>query len=165
MRDIRFVTDDYMFSYRVAGILVCDGYVLLQKPVGGSAFAFPGGQVSFGETSAEALVREWKEEVGADITVKQLKWVDENTFPSWKGDGRTCQQVCLTYLIELKDNRQIPLKGSFMSRESNDNPLTEKIEFWWVKVADLDKYTVYPVNAVGLLSRLDDGVQHFVYNE
>lgn len=47
IRDIRFVTDDFMFINRVAGILVCDDYVLLQKPVDCSAFALPGGRLHY----------------------------------------------------------------------------------------------------------------------
>lgn len=32
MSDILFKTDDYVFSYRVAGICIQNGRVLLQKP-------------------------------------------------------------------------------------------------------------------------------------
>lgn len=58
MTDIIFKTEDYLFSYRVAGILVRNGKVLLQKPTNNGAYAFPGGQIAFGETNAEALIRE-----------------------------------------------------------------------------------------------------------
>ena len=40
--DILFRTDEYVFSYRVAGICIEEGKVLLQKPINDTAFAFPG---------------------------------------------------------------------------------------------------------------------------
>ena len=47
MSDILFKTDDYVFSYRVAGICIQNGKVLLQGPTNDNGFAFPGGHVAF----------------------------------------------------------------------------------------------------------------------
>lgn len=66
--DILFRTEEYVFSYRVAGICMHNGKVLLQKPTNDTAFAFPGGHVSFGETNAQTLAREFQEEIGVDFT-------------------------------------------------------------------------------------------------
>ena len=64
MGDILFKTDDWMFSYRVAGICVQNGKVLLQTTTGEDrSFAFPGGHVSFGETNEQTLIREFREEI------------------------------------------------------------------------------------------------------
>ena len=57
MADILFKTDDYIFSYRVAGICVQNGKVLLQKPTNDSGYAFPGGHVAFGETYSDTHKR------------------------------------------------------------------------------------------------------------
>lgn len=88
--DILFHKDDYIFSYRVSGILLRDNKILLQKPTNDTGYAIPGGHVAFGETNAETLEREFKEEIGADITVGDLKWVEENFF-QW-GD-KPCHQI------------------------------------------------------------------------
>lgn len=98
MKDILFKTDDYIFSYRVAGILIHNNKILLQKPTNDAGFAFPGGHVGFGETNAETLVREFKEEIGIDIKVNGLKWVGEIFFP-W--GNKPCHQICLYYMIEM----------------------------------------------------------------
>lgn len=76
MSDILFHHDNYIVSYRVSGILVCDDKVLLQAPKNTGEYAFIGGHVALGETNAETLIREWREEVGADIEVGELKWVE-----------------------------------------------------------------------------------------
>jgi len=89
MNDILFRTDTHIFSYRTAGILVHDGKVLLQKPNDSEDFAFPGGHVAFGETNAETLVREFKEEVReSDANAIYFYWIplDEvkniNVYPA-----------------------------------------------------------------------------------
>jgi len=71
--DILFRTDEHVFSYRVAGICMQNGKVLLQKPTNDTAYAFPGGHAEFGETNAKTLVREFQEEIGVDISVSDLK--------------------------------------------------------------------------------------------
>lgn len=166
MTDIIFKTEDYLFSYRVAGILIHDGRVLLQKPTNSGAYAFPGGHVALGETNAETLIREWKEEVGVDITVTELKWVEENIFPSWQGDGRICHQICLDYAVRLVDESQIPLNGNFLSKEVDlAKDRGYEINFYWMPIEDVQRFEVYPAKAAELLPKLDEGVQHFVYRE
>ena len=71
MEDILFKTDDYVFSYRVGGLLIHNGKVLMQKAVDDEGYAFIGGHVAFGETTAETIVREFKEEIDADIKVEK----------------------------------------------------------------------------------------------
>ena len=98
MSDILFKTEGYVFSYRVAGICIKHGRVLLQKPANDDGFAFPGGHVAFGETNEETLIREFREEIGAEISVGELKWVGELFF-RW-GDV-PCHQICLYYLVDI----------------------------------------------------------------
>ncbi|NFI56689.1 NUDIX domain-containing protein [Clostridium botulinum] len=113
-KDIIFKTDEYVFSYRVAGLLVHDGKILLQRPKDDTAYAIPGGHVVLGETNEETLVREFKEEINVDIKVDTLKWVGEIFFP-W-GD-KHCHQICLFYNVLLTENINIPFHGTFWGAE------------------------------------------------
>lgn len=112
--DILFKTDEYVFSYRVAGICVANGKVLLQKPTNDTAFAFPGGHVEFGETNEATLIREFQEEIDAEISVGDLKWVGELCFP-W--GNKSCHQLCLYYLVEIQ-SKNIPLEGVLRARDA-----------------------------------------------
>ena len=152
--DILFKEKDWVFSYRVAGICVRNGKVLLQKPVSDTAYAFPGGHVEFGETNEETLIREFKEEIGADISVGELKWVAEIFFP-W--GEKPCHQICLYYMVEgdISDTDQ------FMGIEERGVPL----EFRWIPLGEVQNLEVYPVETPRLLQKLHEGVQHFVYKE
>ena len=158
--DILFKTEEYIFSYRVAGICINNGKVLLQKPTNDNAFAFPGGHVEFGETNAQTLIREFKEEIGVDISVGDLKWVAEIFFP-W--GNKPCHQICLYYIVDITSNN-IPLEGMFIGKEKIEGRKFD-LEFHWIPISDLNKIDVYPTNVVELMNKIDGGVQHFVYQE
>lgn len=161
MKDILFKTEEAVFSYRVAGICLRDGKVLLQTTTGEDrSFAFPGGHVSFGETNEETLIREFKEEIGADISVGELKWVAEIFFP-W--GNKPCHQICLYYLVDIQ-NPEVPGDGVFLAREHSEGRSFD-LEFHWVPLEQAGEMEIYPVNARALLGRLEEGVQHFVYRE
>lgn len=161
MSDILFKTDDWIFSYRAAGILIHNGKVLLQKPTNDTGFAFPGGHVSFGETNAKTLIREFKEEIGANISVNELKWVAEIFFP-W--GEKPCHQICNYYLVTLDDTTQIPLDRMFIGIEQMHERQFD-IEFHWIPIENLKSIEIYPANAAELFGIMDRGVQHFVYRE
>jgi len=158
--DILFKTDDFVFSYRVAGICIQNGKVLLQKPSNDTGFAFPGGHVTLGETNEQTLIREFQEEIGIDVAVGDLKWVGELFFPWGK---KSCHQICLYYVVELQAG-DIPLEGMFLGKEHIEGRNFD-LEFHWIPVTELKNIEVYPTNVVDLMNRLDQGVQHFIYNE
>ena len=161
MGDILFKTDEWVFSYRVAGICVQNGKVLLQTTTGEDrSFAFPGGHVEFGETNEQTLLREFKEEIGADIRVGDLKWVAEVFFPWGK---KPCHQICLYYMIDILDT-EIPRDGVFLAKEHLEGRNFE-LEYHWIPLEKVEGLEVYPTQTAQLLQKLDEGVQHFVYKE
>lgn len=161
MGDILVHYEDSVFSYRTAAILLRDNKILLQKPTNDTGYAIPGGHVAFGEINSQTLEREFKEEIGADITVGMLKWVGELFF-QW--GGKPCHQICLYYDVVLKDETQIPLDGIFLGNECIEGRNFE-MEFHWIPLDSLDGMEVYPTNIPDLLKRYHDGVQCFVYRE
>lgn len=158
MSDILFETGKAVFSYRVAGICIQNGSVLLQRAAeaGGYAYAFPGGHVAFGETNAQTLIREFKEEMGADISVERLQWVGEIFFP-W--GEKSCHQICLYYIVQLKDASAVPEEGTALRERGST------VTFHWVPLSAVRSIRLYPTNTVQLLDKLTDGVQHFIYYE
>ncbi len=156
-----FKFDEGIFSYRVAGILARNGLVLLQHPPGDPSYAFPGGHVNLGETSQEALIREFKEEIGTEIVPGRLLWIVENFFP-W-GEKR-CHQISLYYEVSLVDERQIPLQGKFLAQDEIFGQQV-KLEFCWTPISSLDKLEVYPVEAQDKLLHPADGIEHWVYHQ
>lgn len=158
--DILFKTTENIFSYRVAGICIQNGKVLLQKRTNDNGYAFPGGHVAFGETNADTLRREFTEEIGANISVGELKWVAEIFFP-W--NDKQCHQICLFYMISI-ESTDIPRDGMFYAQEHFEER-DFRIEFHWLPLNQVKNIALYPTNAAELLQRLDEGVKHFVYRE
>ncbi|MGI6621193.1 MAG: NUDIX hydrolase [Bacillota bacterium] len=164
MPEIFFEQDNYIFSYRVAGILIRDGKVLLQKPVDDDGYAFPGGHVELGETNEETLIREFREEISADIKVDGLRWVAEMFFP-WS--GKSFHQICLYYDVSLLDESQLPHDRFLVTDIRGDQSF--QLEFAWLSISEIEKAKVYPGNAGELLRDLlkdpASGVRHLVYRE
>lgn len=158
--DILFRTEEYVFSYRVAGICIQNDKVLLQKPSNDTAFAFPGGHAEFGETNEQTLMREFREEVGAEVSVGDLKWVGEIFFP-W--GNKPCHQICLYYMVDIA-SVCIPKDGMFIGKEYIEGR-NFNLEFHWVPLTELQNIEVYPTNVVELMSKISQGVQHFIYHE
>lgn len=160
-KDIIFKTDEYVFSYRVAALLEHKGKVLLQRPKDEIVYAFPGGHVALGETNEATLVREFKEEINADIKVGELKWVGEIFFP-W-GD-KPCHQICLFYSVSLAGDTNIPLDGTFWGNEQLDYK-SFKLEFSWIDIKNIETIELYPTMARKYLTDGLNQVEHFIHNE
>lgn len=161
MSDILFKTDDYVFSYRVGGLLIHHGKVLMQKPTDEDGYALIGGHVAFGETTEETIVREYKEEIGADINVERLFMVNESFFP-W--GNRPCQQINLYYLVSLKDENQIPLDGTFKALDELGNERIE-LDMCWIPLEDVPDKKIYPPQVKEYIVNPTDEIVHCVYKE
>jgi 8-oxo-dGTP diphosphatase len=59
--------------YKAAGILIHDRRFLVNRKEGRSVFISPGGRLEVGETAAEALIRELKEELTIDVAAQDLE--------------------------------------------------------------------------------------------
>jgi 8-oxo-dGTP pyrophosphatase MutT (NUDIX family) len=65
-------------------------------------FRLLGGTVEFGETGAETLRRELREELGAEVDVGGLVATSENLFTY---GGQAAHEICLVYEVTLRDER------------------------------------------------------------
>ena len=161
MRDIIFKTEEYVFSYRVAGILIYNDKILLQKIDDDTAYAIPGGHVNLGETNEEALIREFKEEINSDIKVNDLMWMGELFFP-W--GEKQCHQICIYYNISLNQNANIQFDGVFYGKEELEEKSFE-LKFSWVNIKDIENIDLYPIQAQKYILEGMNKTEHFVYKE
>ncbi|MBQ8569641.1 MAG: NUDIX domain-containing protein [Oscillospiraceae bacterium] len=155
--DILYKNDDFVFSYRVGGILVRNGKILLQRPQNDD-YAIIGGHVAAMETSEETLKREFKEELHAEIAVDNLMAIGEIYFP-W--GNKPCHQICLYYNVHLLDNT-IPEDGIFHGYDDLDNERTE-LDFCWVPLKELENgAVVYPTELIPYILEPTDRIAHFI---
>jgi ADP-ribose pyrophosphatase YjhB (NUDIX family) len=73
-----------MIRVRVAGVIAREDKILLiaHKKKGEEYWLPPGGGIDYGESAVEALVREMKEELSIDVTVKDLVFSCDSIEPT-----------------------------------------------------------------------------------
>jgi ADP-ribose pyrophosphatase YjhB (NUDIX family) len=126
--------------WRGHSLLVFEGH----DDVKGETYYRPlGGGVEFGETSADALQREFREELDAEIVVKERLGVLENVF-AWR--GRPGHEIAFLFDAAFVD-------PGFYEREAMkilDDPATAR----WVDVRDFrdGSKILYPHGLTELLS-------------
>lgn len=75
-----FEKEGIRFNYRIGGIAIRNGRLLLCYAPEGDFWYLPGGRVEMGEAARESLQREVWEELGLEAKVGPLRWVAENFF-------------------------------------------------------------------------------------
>ena len=154
MTDIIFKSDDFIFDVRAVGVLVKNGKLLVQRERNGNEYALPGGHVKLGETIAEGLIREYKEETGADIRCQRLLWTEE-CF--WEWNNKKIHNLAYYYLIELCDEFDIPADDTFVFHKDNCN-----VVIGWMPLEKLSDVTIYPTFLKKKIFELDGPPEHFI---
>ena len=115
----------------VGGVVIHDGRALLvrrgSEPLKGQ-WSIPGGTLELGETIAEGVVRELKEETGLDVRVVELIEVFERIFPG--SERPQYHFVILDYLCE-------PLAGE-------PRPGSDVTDVAYAREDELDRYHLTP---------------------
>ena len=118
------------FMLRAAAVIVSAGCVLLHRRVGDDFWALPGGRVEWGETGAQAVQRELREELDWHVEVRALRWTVENFF---EYHGRLHHEVGLYYDTVVRDpTAAIPVSVEPM------------LEFAWFALKALDEVPLRP---------------------
>ena len=109
----------------IAGIIVADGKFLIghRLPVGemGDRWEFPGGKVDEGETPADAIIREFREEMGIDVTL--LEFIASVEFRNKNGPVEL-----LAYHVSIPENADIVLSEHSELAWATMNEI-EKLDF------------------------------------
>ena len=119
-KDWLFTGDGYICDLRTVGILIKDDMILVQRDQGGNEYALLGGHVKIGETTVDGLIREYKEETGADIKCRRLLWTEE-CF--WNWNGKDAHNIAFYYLIDLREDSAIPMGDEFVSHKDEIHDL------------------------------------------
>jgi 8-oxo-dGTP diphosphatase len=113
---------------RPCAAIIVDNQLLTLKYIYSETeiYAIPGGNLEFGETLEEALIRELNEEIGVEIKIQKLLFLAEVHQP--KKDTLHC-----VFLSELKSG--IPIL----------NPTeTSALEIVWLAIDSINNYNLYP---------------------
>lgn len=121
------------FIIRIYGILIREGSVLLTREVhkGNPMLKFPGGGLEFGEGPKDCLVREFKEELGADIRVESHFYTTD--FFQVSAFHPDKQVISIYYTVKLTE-----MSPGICSREMRENDENNWVHPEWVDLSALE---------------------------
>jgi ADP-ribose pyrophosphatase YjhB (NUDIX family) len=156
---IHFGTETQKFLYRVAGVAVVDGHILIQQFENDDTFwCLPGGRVEHGEPAEEALLREMAEELDCEVRVGRLLWVMDNLFLY---RGVHFHELGLYFAITLPDG----------CLQSSGDPWTgaeldgTKLFFRWHPIEHLGEVELKPWCLVTLLRDLPEHTRYVLHQD
>jgi len=158
---IHFESAGHLFNFRVAGLLFHEDRVLIHRTLHDDFYAFPGGRVEAGEDTATTVVREFQEELGIDVEVVRLLWVDESFFTH---DGHDYHELGFYYLLKTREEAAVPTADLFYGTEPGPDG-KPYLEFRWVAIDKVQDEVLYPLFAKDRLGDLPTTVEHVVERE
>ncbi len=160
--DIVFDRDNRRFSYRIVGIGLDRGRVLLQQVAGTDWWFMPGGRGTLGEPATECLKREMREELETDVEIGRLVWVVENFFTT---DSRSYHELNLFFLINVPDDspvlKAVEINGTDHAADGNLVSVVNK----WHRLDNLGDVTLYPSFLRAGLRKIPDTTEHIVHRD
>ena len=155
---ITFTRGDKKFNYRVAGIFIRDGCVLLHRAETEPFWTLPGGRCELMESGGVALVREMQEELSVRVRVERLVWLAESFF---QYEGLDCHEIGMYFQAHLPhDALRYAVGEVFLGDEAGMTLL-----FRWFDLAELPGLYVLPRFLGRGLPALPDTMQYVVDTE
>lgn len=105
-KDITIQFENGLLNMRVAAIIMKEGKVLMHKRGDIGHMYTVGGRIQFGETSAEAVLREVQEETGVAMEIDHLGFVNENIYvgDSYTKVEQLNYEMCFYYFMKAPDD-------------------------------------------------------------
>lgn len=134
--DLTLKTELGYFNHRVAAVIINDNKLLAQKNTLDNSYYLVGGRVSFGESTAEALVREIKEELKIDVDNYKPLWINECFFTD---NSKYYHEIGVYYQVDISDTEFKHYEKSFEIIEG------KRINnYEWLDIDKLSDIVLYP---------------------
>ncbi len=150
--DVVFHTEQAVFNYRVAGIWIQDGHILLHRASGDKIWSLPGGRVEMNEASPLSLQREYIEELDLSVKVERLVWIVENFFEYRE---KKVHEIGFYYLVSTEDKQDVT-NGPFHGLEG------ERLVYEWVPITELEEVVLYPEFLKKALKEIPATMEHLI---
>ena len=145
---------DTIFQARVAAVVASsDGRLLLHRTVGDPIWSLPGGRLRVGESVADAVLRELREEARMEAEAGEILWVLENFFEhasavDGPGGGEVLKHHEIGIYVEARAPEAFERNETFQGRELEGTAAEFVLEFRWFGAAELDDVDIRPARAV-----------------
>ncbi|RTL11616.1 MAG: NUDIX domain-containing protein [Neisseriaceae bacterium] len=150
-QDLTFKTSTGRFNYRVGAIIIRDGKVLMIQNQSSSCFYSVGGRIKYGESSAQAVIREVFEETGVYLAIDRLGFIHENFFVE-RVSNEVFHELSLYYYMI------IPEDFAPHCTSTTENGINESLS--WLNINTLDNLEVYPTFFKAQLTNQTSAITH-----
>lgn len=145
----QFRDGDSIFLVRVGGVAISDDRVLLHRADDEDFWSLPGGRLEVGETADDALIREMREEIDADVHVEGMLWMIQNFFEHRPIDRRGANDEPVGHheiglYMAMRLPRRFETIESFWGTELAGTEWEFRMEFRWFPLEDLAAVDVRP---------------------
>ena len=154
---ISFDHDGKRFKYRVAGLCIQDGHILLAKAEPDDYWILPGGRVEISEDTRTTLRRELLEETGYEAEIKDLLLIVENFFHL---DETDYHEPAFIYAISPTDPA---ILNNTWTHQTIDGDVG--IELRWFELDRLEAVNFRPAFLKPLLGDPPKTPQHMIVRE
>ena len=149
MADLNFFDGEKRFNFRIAAYITCKNKVLLAKHDDAEFYNMVGGRIQMGESSEDAIRREFREELGIEDFSGRLMYVAENFF-DWR--EHYVQELLFIYRVEL-DEKYFEMLNHFKIIDS-------KCEYtYWFDKEELKDLVLRP-KLILELGDMDETIHH-----
>ena len=149
MTDLVFDIDNIQINIRVGAIILATEQVLICRLKSLDTWYLPGGRISAGETSRDALERELKEEIEGAWSIEEPVASSENFF--YRGETQI-QEFCTYYRVKWIGSTQ---KLKVLSHE----------EFRWIKLDEVEHYPIKPDFVKPLIINPSPYMSYFIHRD
>jgi ADP-ribose pyrophosphatase YjhB (NUDIX family) len=156
---IQFDQGTRRFNYRVVGVAIQDGSVLLHRADQEAFWTLPGGRPEYGETAEETLEREMREELETEVDVVRLLWFVENFF---EYDGRSYHEIALYFLVQFPES-SLPRTAAAFDRL--DGGVLLRFKWHSVQADQLTQLPLLPAFLPQALTDLPNTTVHIVQRD
>lgn len=151
---VMFSHGDLTFMYRVGGIAVHGGRLLVERNVRNDFCFVPGGRVEYGESAVEALAREAREEFGEDVQIGRLVIAADNLF---KLDGIRYQEIGLYFLMQFATGSGILAHdGAFEAEEPG-------LRYQWLPLDELEDANLQPAFLIERVRAIPQAAEYITH--
>ncbi len=142
MKDITYKEDNIKFNFRVAVIIENNERILVQHSEGDTNERLIGGRVKLLENTAQALVREIKEELNYEAKEEELTLLQiaENFFDYHDTEDilQKVHEILFIYKLYINSNEEIAQKDNFKELDKAN------ITFKWINKQEIKNTKLVP---------------------
>lgn len=135
--DITIDVDDYKLNVRAAGVMIHNGKILVHRNVNSDHYALIGGRIEIGESSANTIKREIKEELGKDIEITGYISTIENFFEM---KGSKYHEILFVHKGEFVNEEDKKIEYTLKNLEGKDY-----LQYEWLDISKIDEYPLWPL--------------------